>query len=59
MAAKEKKADRLRTRDLLAKTGRFMMEGYSHHDAELLAQAEFEAEEEKQQAKEAREDGSM
>jgi hypothetical protein len=41
------KTDRLRTRDMLAKTDRFMMEGKSRHDAELLAEAELEFEEEK------------
>ena len=42
------KSDRLKTRDLLAKADRFMMDGYSRHDAELLAQAEWDAEVEKQ-----------
>ena len=46
------KADRLKTRDLLAKADRFIMEGYSRHDAELLAQAEWDAEEEKQKLQE-------
>ena len=45
------KADRLKTRDLLAKADRFIMEGYSRHDAELLAEAEYEMEEERERAK--------
>ena len=51
----EEQADRLRTRDLLAKADRFIMEGYSRHDAELLAQAEWNAEQEKQLLEEEKE----
>jgi hypothetical protein len=43
----EKKVDRLRARDLAAKTDRYIMYGYKQHDAELLAAAELEDEEEK------------
>ena len=44
----EKKTDRLRVRDLEAKTERFIVAyGYSRHDAELLAEAEWDAEQEK------------
>ena len=44
----EKKTDRLRVRDLEAKTERFMMEGRPRHDAELLAAAELEIEEDRE-----------
>jgi hypothetical protein len=48
----EKKTDRLRVRDLAAKTERFVVAyGYSTHDAELLAEAELEMEEEKRREK--------
>ena len=39
------RSDRLKTRDRLAKIDRFMMYNYTRHDAELLADAELEAEE--------------
>jgi hypothetical protein len=47
------KADRLKTRDLEAKTDRFMTAfGYSKHDAELLAEAEWDMEQEKAKGEE-------